>query len=557
MPEGGAAFPPSTEYDHIIAIVANRQLGGSSGAFTNDFPMLEISGFVDDSHTLPWNNNPRKLPSAGDSGGTAARISVSHTGSRTAPRHQCPNADCGPGQTCIRATCTTARTASLPETNILYTIPRTHVVPCASARRRRRGGNLHGAGLHTGSFHAGRTPSYRHTRIRAFGHSNVRVSRCNSAPTRATPTSESLVSTWNRSVKSPWDCTGRGLRGLLAFRMFRSFALGETARMDGTGRHARPARHPAAPHRSTGDFPVPDAPDALPSSRTVSAREDAPLTGVRVLDCSRVLAGPYCTVLLSFLGAEVVKVEDFRGDEGRQWPPHQDGMGASFLALNANKKSVAIDLKDPAGAAIVRELAQTADVLVENFKTGDMERFGLGYDDVAPLNPRLVYTSISAFGRRGPKARDPGYEALVQAYSGVMAITGDAGGGPVTLRGVLPRHRHRDDVRPRDGHRALSPRGHRAGREGGSLPPRDRDGHDVQPDVELLPARRPAAPARHRPQPGRALPGVRDPRRLRLHRRGQPEPLPTPVPGHRPRGPHRRRPVRRQRSPGSQSRGVH
>lgn len=165
--------------------------------------------------------------------------------------------------------------------------------------------------------------------------------------------------------------------------------------------------------------------------RTDSSREDAPLAGVRVLDCSRVLAGPYCTVLLSFLGAEVVKVEDFRGDEGRQWPPHQDGMGASFLALNANKKSIAVDLKAPEGAAIVRDLATTADVLVENFKTGDMERFGLGFDDVAPLNPRLVYTSISAFGRRGPKAKDPGYEALVQAYSGVMAITGDANGGPV------------------------------------------------------------------------------------------------------------------------------
>ena len=164
---------------------------------------------------------------------------------------------------------------------------------------------------------------------------------------------------------------------------------------------------------------------------TDSAPSAAPLAGVRVLDCSRVLAGPYCTVLLSFLGAEIVKVEDFRGDEGRQWPPHRDGMGASFLALNANKKSIAVDLKDPAGAAIVRELAGTADVLVENFKTGDMERFGLGYDDVAPLNPRLVYTSISAFGRRGPKAKDPGYEALVQAYSGVMAITGDPDGGPV------------------------------------------------------------------------------------------------------------------------------
>ena len=169
--------------------------------------------------------------------------------------------------------------------------------------------------------------------------------------------------------------------------------------------------------------------DPLP--RTDTPRQDAPLAGVRVLDCSRVLAGPYCTVLLSFLGADVVKVEDFRGDEGRQWPPHQDGMGSSFLALNANKKSIAVDLKAAQGAEIVRDLARSADVLVENFKTGDMERFGLGFEDVAPLNPRLVYTSISAFGRRGPKARDPGYEALVQAYSGVMAITGDADGGPV------------------------------------------------------------------------------------------------------------------------------
>ena len=171
--------------------------------------------------------------------------------------------------------------------------------------------------------------------------------------------------------------------------------------------------------------------DPLPPSHPDSRPGEAPLAGIRVLDCSRVLAGPYCTVLLSFLGAEVVKVEDFRGDEGRQWPPHRDGMGASFLALNANKKSIAVNLKEPAGAAIVGALAKTADVLVENFKTGDMDRFGLGYEDLAPLNPRLVYTSISAFGRRGPKANDPGYEALVQAYSGVMAITGDPDGGPV------------------------------------------------------------------------------------------------------------------------------
>ncbi len=159
--------------------------------------------------------------------------------------------------------------------------------------------------------------------------------------------------------------------------------------------------------------------------------ERPPLAGVRVIDCSRVLAGPYCAVLLSFLGAEVIKVEDHRGDEGRAWPPHRGEMGSSFLALNANKRSIAVDLKRPEGVAIVRELARGADVLVENFKTGDMERFGLGWADLEPLNPRLVYTSISAFGRQGPKARDPGYEALVQAYSGVMAITGEPGGSPV------------------------------------------------------------------------------------------------------------------------------
>lgn len=162
-----------------------------------------------------------------------------------------------------------------------------------------------------------------------------------------------------------------------------------------------------------------------------AAHDAAPLAGIRVLDCSRVLAGPYCGALLSFLGAEIVKVEDFRGDEGRLWPPHRGGAGSSFLALNAGKRSIALNLKKPAGAAVVRDLAASADVLVENFKTGDMERFGLGYDDLAPHNPRLVYTSISAFGRRGPKAHDPGYEALVQAYSGVMAITGDPDGGPV------------------------------------------------------------------------------------------------------------------------------
>jgi crotonobetainyl-CoA:carnitine CoA-transferase CaiB-like acyl-CoA transferase len=157
----------------------------------------------------------------------------------------------------------------------------------------------------------------------------------------------------------------------------------------------------------------------------------APLAGIKVVDCSRVLAGPYCCELLSLLGAEIIKVENHSGDEGRMWPPHKGAMGSSFLGLNANKRSIAVDLKAPAGVDIVKDLARGADVLVENFKTGDMERFGLGYDDLKPLNEKLVYTSVSAFGRRGPKGMGLGYEALLQAYSGVMNITGEPGGMPV------------------------------------------------------------------------------------------------------------------------------
>lgn len=160
-------------------------------------------------------------------------------------------------------------------------------------------------------------------------------------------------------------------------------------------------------------------------------RQTAPMAGIRVIDLSRVLAGPYCALLLSFLGAEVIKVEDEKGDEGRHWPPHRDGVGSTFLGLNANKQSIVVDLKQPQGAAIVKDLVRTADVLVENFKTGDMERFGIGYDVLSEINPKLVYTSISAFGRQGPRAKDLGYEALVQAYSGVMNLTGEQDGGPV------------------------------------------------------------------------------------------------------------------------------
>jgi crotonobetainyl-CoA:carnitine CoA-transferase CaiB-like acyl-CoA transferase len=156
------------------------------------------------------------------------------------------------------------------------------------------------------------------------------------------------------------------------------------------------------------------------------------LDGLRVVDLSRVLAGPYCGALLGDLGADVIKVEDPGvGDESRTWPPHKDGESAGYLVNNRNKRGIAVNLKEPDGVAVVRRLTARADVLIENFRTGTMEEFGLGYDALAAANPRLVYCSVSAFGRTGPRADGAGYEALMQAFSGIMSITGEPGGAPV------------------------------------------------------------------------------------------------------------------------------
>ncbi len=156
-----------------------------------------------------------------------------------------------------------------------------------------------------------------------------------------------------------------------------------------------------------------------------------PLAGIRVVDLSRVLAGPYCGALLGDLGASVVKVEDpAGGDEARTWPPLRDGESPSYLVNNRNKRGIAVDLKQREGVEVVRRLVLQADVLVENFRTGAMEEFGLGYDALAAVHPRLVYCSVSAFGRTGPRAQEAGYEALMQAFSGVMSITGEAGAAP-------------------------------------------------------------------------------------------------------------------------------
>ncbi len=157
------------------------------------------------------------------------------------------------------------------------------------------------------------------------------------------------------------------------------------------------------------------------------------LEGVKVLDLSRVLAGPWCTQTLADLGAEVWKIEEpIKGDDTRSWmPPEINGESTYFLCCNRSKESVAIDIKDPAGQAVVRRLAEKADVLVENFRKGALERFGLGYEQLSAVNPRLVYCSISGYGRTGSRAEEAGYDFAIQAESGLMAITGEPDGMPM------------------------------------------------------------------------------------------------------------------------------
>lgn len=159
-----------------------------------------------------------------------------------------------------------------------------------------------------------------------------------------------------------------------------------------------------------------------------------PLEGVRVLDLSTVLAGPLCTMMLGDAGADVIKIEPPGGDPARRMgPPFWGGEGAEFLALNRNKRSIVLDLKSDRDRETMRQLIVTADVIVENYRTGVMERLDLSWDTVAELNPRLVYCSISGFGRGGPRAEEPAYDAIMQAFVGIMASTGSPGSEPVRV----------------------------------------------------------------------------------------------------------------------------
>jgi len=161
----------------------------------------------------------------------------------------------------------------------------------------------------------------------------------------------------------------------------------------------------------------------------------SPLEGITVLDLTRVLSGPYCTMLLADMGARVIKVEQpGKGDDTRAWgPPFLEGESAYFLSINRNKESVTLDFKHPEGRAVLDRLVAKADVFVENFRPGTLAKLGLDYQSLSSKYPQLVYCSISGFGQTGPRRAEPGYDAVIQAEGGLMSITGAADGPPFRL----------------------------------------------------------------------------------------------------------------------------
>lgn len=197
---------------------------------------------------------------------------------------------------------------------------------------------------------------------------------------------------------------------------------------DAIPEHAKGFRQGAAAHqapRRNSAVRVDDAP---------SPRDSSPLADLLVLDVTRVLAGPYATMVLADLGAEVIKIErPLQGDDARAFGPFSNGSSGYFASVNRGKKSVTLDLRTDGGREAFRGLAAQADVLVENFRPGVMDRLGFGYDAVRDLNPRLVYASCSGFGQTGPYSRRPAYDIVVQAIGGLLGITGEEDGGPVRV----------------------------------------------------------------------------------------------------------------------------
>lgn len=161
----------------------------------------------------------------------------------------------------------------------------------------------------------------------------------------------------------------------------------------------------------------------------------SPLNHIKVVEISVAMAGPFCGMMLADYGADVVKIERIgHGDDSRAWPPHfHGGMSHYYASANRNKRSIALDLKDKEGVAVARKLIEDADVVIDNYRFGALARAGLDYDQLAAVNPRLIYCSISGFGASGPRRDDPANDLFMQAFSGGMSITGEIGGGPMKM----------------------------------------------------------------------------------------------------------------------------
>lgn len=159
-----------------------------------------------------------------------------------------------------------------------------------------------------------------------------------------------------------------------------------------------------------------------------------PLEGLKVLDLTRVLAGPYCTMLLGDLGANIIKVEmPGTGDDSRHFGPYQNGESAYFMSLNRNKRSMTLNLKNDQGKTLLKELVKKVDVIIENFRPGTMEKLGLGYETLKEINPKIIYAASSGFGHSGPYSKKPAYDGVVQAMGGIMSITGAKDGEPMRV----------------------------------------------------------------------------------------------------------------------------
>ncbi len=280
-----------------------------------------------------------------------------------------------------------------------------------------------------------------------------------------------------------------------------------------------------------------------------------PLAGLLVADFSRILAGPYATMLLADMGAEVVKVEGPGGDDTRTWqPPVRDGISTYYLGVNRNKRSIALDLRDAGDLAAARELARRADVFIENFKPGGLARFGLDYEAISAANPAVVYASISGFGSGPGGAALPGYDLIVQAISGLMSVTGDPDGEPYRAGvavfdvisglhatiGILAALNHRHET------------GQRAARR--DQPAGVGDVRPGEPDQRLRRRGRGAVPDGQQPPQPVPLRAAALRRRRTDHHRGQRPAVPQAGPGPgRPRA-ARRPAVQPQRGPDGQPR---